>query len=246
MRTFWKILTLDSGAYSGIKNDSQGFATTLKLFAVVGLILAVGQLTALGGIFQQRSAYQEMQDAAAQLQGIVDGRFIPARISETVNAFAQTLSDVAGVLEAGQPPLGKPVSEAIMVLGQWLGSPFALLAVWLVAGAFVFICAKILGGQGSLREHMALALLAFAPQVLTIVGSFSVCPALEPLAGVLFVVACLWSLVILVVGLRTAHAFSTGRAVGTLVLACVLVGASGLLTAMFWGAVLGGVISLLL
>jgi hypothetical protein len=246
MRTFWKILTLDPGTYSGIKNDPQGFATTLKVFAVVGLILAIGQLTALSGIFQQRTAYQEMQDAAARLQAAADGRFIPARVSEPLNAFAQTLSEVAGVLEAGQPPLGKPVSEAIMILGQWLGSPFALLAGWLVAGAFVFICAKILGGQGSLREHMALVLLAFAPQVLTIVGSFSLFPSLESLAGILFAVACLWSLVILVVGLRNAHAFSTGRAVGTLVLACVLVGASGLLTAMFWGAVLAGFVSWLL
>ena len=246
MRTFWKILTLDSGAYSGIKNDPQGFATTLKLFAVVGLILAIGQLTALSGVLQQRSAYQEMQEAAARLQGAVEGRFIPARISEPVNAFAQTLSEVAGVLEAGQPPLGKPASEAIMVLGQWLGSPFALLAAWLVAGAFVFICAKILGGQGSLREHMALVLLAFAPQVLTVFGSFSIFPALKPLAGILFVVACLWSLAILVVGLRHAHVYSTGRAVGTLVLACVLVGASGLLTAMFWSAVLAGFVAWLL
>jgi hypothetical protein len=246
MRTFWKVLTLDSGTYEAIKIDPQGFATTLKIFAAAALILTIGQLTALSGIFQQRSAHQEMQDAAARLQGIVDGRFIPARISEPVNAFAQTLSEVAGVLEAGQPPLGKPVSEAIMVLGQWLGSPFALLAAWLVAGAFVYICAKILSGRGSLREHMALVLLAFAPQVLTIVGSFSIFPALERLAGILFVVAWLWSLIILVAGLRHAHAFSTGRAVGTLVLACVLVGVSGALTAMFWGAVLAGFIGWLL
>lgn len=246
MRTFWKVLSLDVGAYDAIKMDPQGFATTLKIFFAVGLILTIGQLAALIGIRQETSAYQEMDDAATTLEAAVDGRFTPTRVSEPVKAFAQALSDVAAVLEAGQPPLGKRASQAIIVVGQWLGSPFALLATWLVAGAFVFICAKILGGQGSLREHMGLALLAFAPQVLTIIGSFSFVPALKPLAGILFAVACLWSLAILIVALRRAHTFSTGRAAGTLALACVLVAASGMLTALLWGAVLAGFLSWLL
>lgn len=246
MRTFWKVLTLDTGAYDAIKNDPRGLATTLKIFAAAALILTIGQLAALSGIGQEKNVYQELDDAAATLQGAVDGRFMPARISEPVDALAQTLSELAGVLEAGQPPLGKQASQAIIIVGQWLGSPFTLLASWLVAGAFVFVCAKMLGGQGSLREHMGLALLAFAPQVLTIIGSFSFVPALKPLAGIFFVVAWLWSLAILVVALRRAHDISTGRAAGTLVLACALVGASGMLAALFWGAVLAGFVGWLL
>jgi len=260
MKTYFKTLALDGATFEAVKADTAGLATALKLFFAVGLILALGQLGALVGIRQQETVYQGVYDASAALEAAsvqmderVGGRFMPGFISNPVQRVAQTLTEVSesltelgNVLEAGQPPLGKGASQAIIVVGQWLASPFDLLATWLVAAAFVFICAKILGGQGSLREHMGLVLLAFAPQVLTIVGSFSFVLALESLAGILYVVAGLWSLTILIVALRRAHGFSAGRAAGTLVLACVLVGASGLLTALFWGAVLAAFVSWLL
>jgi len=246
MKTFWKILTLDAGAYDGVKNDPQGLTTALKVFAVVGLILAIGQLTAISGIRQEKSLYQGLDDASAALQSAVNGRFMPSLISQPVSALAQSLTELANVLESGQPPLGKQASQAIIVVGEWLASPFSLLAAWMVAVAFIFICAKLLGGQGSLREHMSLVLLAFAPQALTIIGSFSLVPALKPLAAIFVAAAYLWGLAILVVALRRAHAFTVGRAAGTLFLACVVVGASGLIVALFWGSVLAAFASWLL
>jgi len=246
MRTFWKILTLDSGTYDGIKNDPRGLFTALKMFIVVGLILAIGQLTAISGIRQEKSVYQGLDEAAAALETTVSGSFIPTLISEPVEAFAQSLTELANVLESGQPPLGKQASQVIIVIGEWLASPFNQLAAWMAAAGFIFICAKLLGGQGSLREHMGLVLLAFAPQVLMIVGSFSFVPALQPVAGVFVVAAYLWSLAILVVALRQAHMFSLARAAGTIVLACVLVGASALITFSFWGVVAAGLAGWLL
>jgi hypothetical protein len=245
MTTFWRIITLRTPAYDAVKSDGLGFGTALRLFLAVGLFAALGQLLALQSVAQQKSIYEEMTSAAASLQARAEGRFLPQSIATPLSAAAQWLGELAQVLKAGQPPLGKTLSQSLIIIGGWLASPFSALAVWLPAAVLLFICAKLLRGSGSMREHLSLVLLAFAPQVLRIVGQFSLVPALKSVAGVLAVVAFFWSLAILILALMRAHGFSAGRSVGTLALAILFFVGAGAVTLLFWGALTALVIRLL-
>lgn len=259
MSTFWRVLSFRGPAYQAVKADQQGFATALKIFIVVALIAALGQLLALQGIAQHHSIYERLATAgtnlqarAADLQERAAGRLLPdflatplSTTAQWLDDFSQWLTGLAQVLESGQPPLGKELSQSLIVIGGWLTSPFSALELWLPAAMLLFVCAKLLHGSGSIREHMSLVLLAFAPQVLMVLGQFSLVTALQALAGVLGLIAILWSFAILIVALRHAHGFSVGRSVGTVALAVLFVVGADVLVLLFWSVVTAGVIRLL-
>jgi hypothetical protein len=245
MATFWRVITFRGPAYEAVKADREGFSTALKVFIVVALIAALGQLLALQGIAQHISIYERLSTAAANLQARAEGRFVPDFIATPLRTAARWMGELAQVLEAGQPPLGKTLSQSLIVIGGWLESPFSALVLWLPAAVLLFVCAKLLRGAGSIREHVSLVLLAFAPQVLTVLGQFSLVTALRPVAGLLGVIAAFWSLAILIVAMMHAHGFSAGRSIGTLALAVLLVLGSDVVIALFWGALTALVIRLL-
>ena len=245
MKAFWRILTFRADAFEGIKNDQAGFATTLRVFVVVALIAALGQLLALRGIRQQQDLSTQISAAAANMQARAQGTFMPAVIADPLNAVAQWLSELSQVLQAGQPPLGNQLSGYLNIIGGWLASPFSALAVWLPGAVLLFVCAKLLRGSGSSREHLSLVLLAFSPQILLVAGQLGLLPGLHALRNIFSVVAWFWSLGLLIFALMQAHGFTAGRSIGTLLLAVVFIGLAGTLVALFWGLLTAGLIRLL-
>jgi hypothetical protein len=245
MLTFWRVLIFRGEGYEGVKNDQQGFGTTLRIFIAVALIASLGQLLALRGTTSQQSFYEQLATAAASLQARAQGRFVPEFIATPLNAAAQWMSEFSQVLEAGQPPLGKDLSQTLDKIGGWLSAPLNSLVIWLPGAVFLFICAKLLRGTGSVRQHLSLVLLAFAPQVLTILGQFSLVPSLQTISGALTAIAWLWSLAILIVALMYAHGFSVARSIGTLALGILIMAVADTAVVLFWGALTAGLIKLL-
>jgi hypothetical protein len=245
MHRFWKILTFRGQAFQGIKNDEMGFGTALRFFIVVALVASLGQLLALQGIAQQQNISSQMAAAGADLEARAQGAYLPAIIADPMHALAQWLTEFSQVLEAGQPPLGKGVSQFVNVMGGWLASPFNALAVWLPGAVLLFVCAKLLRGAGSVRQHLSLVMLAFAPQVITLAGQLGLIPGLHALGGLFSALAWLWSLALLIFALMQAHGFTAGRSIGTLLLAFVFTGLAGTVVALIWGALTAVVIKLL-
>ena len=115
MATFWRVLTFRGQTYDAIKNDRRGFATAVAVFLAVALIATLGQLQALRGIAQQRSIYEGVATASAnlaqrsaELEQRAGGRFLPDSLATPLTNTAQFLDDLsvrlgslADVLENG-------------------------------------------------------------------------------------------------------------------------------------------------
>ena len=221
LKRYGQILTLHSEAYESLKNTPASFWFGLRLFIVVILIASLGHLSALANVNQQsplaaslQQIDSSLQDIASRLPGFLAAPFQQA--SQMVESFSVRLQSLA-------PPLGEPLSQIIRIVGEWLASPLTPLASWLAASLVLFVFAIWAGGKGALRAHLSLLLLASAPLVLTVLGGFELSGTLALLARLLGFIALIWALVIAVKALSVAHGFSSGRAVGVMVLSFLVV-----------------------
>ncbi|HMK09121.1 MAG TPA: hypothetical protein VK449_08850, partial [Anaerolineales bacterium] len=165
---FWKILLLRDDALMTIRRSRGGFSLSLRLFLLAGLIASIGVLA--GGLAQagRTTTSDRLQAAAASVTQAASGpwmKYLP-RLSAGLVALSDRLNGAATAVESVQPPLGSRTSQAIRAFGAWASQPFLSLAAWL-AGILPFVlAARLLGGQGTLRQQVSLLLLAFLPQAL--------------------------------------------------------------------------------
>jgi hypothetical protein len=218
---FWKILKLDGQVLEKIRDDKEGLWIALRLFLIVAVIITSGGLvsaltsglTGLGGNLNTLETRLE-QLSAQKLPGFLETYVLS--LSEKVGTISTTL-------EQYQPPLGKNVSYTIRSIGKWLSAPLALLGGWFAASLAVFLVAKALKGKGDIREHVSIFLLGFAPSILLIVSSFSFLFSNYGWIGyILNFAAFIWSLIIVVVGLKVVHGISSGKAFVVLLVAFLL------------------------
>lgn len=136
------------------------------------------------------------------LLGTIMGLLTFARV------FSQSL-DSGGIL---------PATRSLVPVGAVIGLVFSYVK-WFGYSAILHLVADLLGGRGSARGVFAAAGLAGLPHILLVPFQFlGYWYGLENLAvSVLLLLASLaiwiWSSIILVVGLRETHRFSTGRSV---------------------------------
>lgn len=97
--------------------------------------------------------------------------------------------------------------QALHPLVEFLLSPLLLVAVFFAAGAIVHLLLRLFGGaNGRLNTTLRVSAFAYSPAVLEWV------PFIGGLAGTI------WTVVVLVIGLREAHATSTGRVLAAVLL----------------------------
>ncbi len=160
-----------------------------------------------------------------------------ANLTETVNDIPEQADSIIraaqSTVETLEPPLGSRFSQTIRLFGQWLSSPFIIMAGWLPLVLVGLLVAKVLGGKGTITQHLVAASLAVAPAFLLffsfaslsgLADSFSVtvAAALIFLGRILALLAFLWAFIILIKSLSVAHEFSYWRAVATLGLTYVV------------------------
>jgi hypothetical protein len=217
---FWKILKLDIQPYEKIKTEKVGMWTALRLFLVIALLAAAGEL--VSSLTANRpSLSSSLDDIANRAQALSDT--LPPVLGESFAQVAQTANNFSTTLESVQPPLGKEVSNVLRDFGGWLSIPLSKLGGWMSAALAVFVVAKLFKGKGEIREHFSLFLLGFTPQILLLISGFSFTNTLlNFLVGVLNLAAWIWSLVIVTVALDVVHGFGKGKAFASIIIALVL------------------------
>lgn len=160
-----------------------------------------------------------------------------AALTETVNEIPEQADGIIrtaqSTVETLEPPLGSRFSQTVRLFGQWLSSPFVMMADWLPLVLVGLLVAKLLGGRGTITQHLVAASLAVAPAFLLffsfaslsgLADSFSVtmAAALIFLGRILALLAFVWAFLILVKSLSVAHEFSYWRAVATMALTYVV------------------------
>lgn len=135
-------------------------------------------------------------------------------------------------VEQFHPPLGVRFSRFAHMFGEWLSTPFALLAQWAFFGLLLLVVAKLIGGTGSVRQHIIALLLTAAPLFLLFFTYVpDVTPAMSmsynlafPLFGrILAVLAVAWSAAILLKSMSVTHEFSLWRSLGAVGLTWLLI-----------------------
>lgn len=161
-----------------------------------------------------------------------------ADLTEQVNAIPEQADGIIRTAQntvvALEPPLGVRFSQTLRLFGQWLATPFNVLADWLPLVLVGLLVAKLLGGKGTISQHLVAAGLAIAPAFL-LFFSFASLPALADsfsvtvaaaiifLGRILALLGFLWAFLILIKSLSVAHEFSQWRAVATMALTYVVV-----------------------
>lgn len=123
-------------------------------------------------------------------------------------------------------------SRFINMFGEWISTPFAILAQWAFFGLLLLVVAKLIGRTGTVRQHLISVLIAGAPLFLLL---FAYVPDVTPampltfnLAFTLFgrilaLAAAAWAMVILLKSLSVTHEFSIWRSLGAIVLTWVVI-----------------------
>jgi flagellar biosynthesis protein FliQ len=222
LSSFWKILKLDSQVYEKTRDDKAGILFALKLFLVISVILSLGPfVTTLTS--EPQGVLSRLENMTSRLDQL--SVRLPAVLTDGITSLQQKVESISSTLEQYQPPLGRNLSYSLRAFGAGLSLPLILLGGWLAAALAVFLVAKILKGKGEIREHISVFLLGFAPQILAVVASFAFLgPILGITGNLLKFVAIIWSLVIVILALKIAHGFSTGRAIGVLLLSLLFFG----------------------
>ena len=240
MKTAWRkynaILRLDTEPFLAIKQAQDGLWWALKLFFVIGLIVGLGKWADLGlgrPTLAERvetvaghveRAGTQIEQAGANMSGLSE-QFLGGPIRGIGSFLTRDVTEFLTGLETGvialEPPLGVRPSRIVKLFGDWLGTPFQLMANWLPYTLLVMVIAKLWGGRGTLRQHLSLTALAVAPQVLgvlTFVPPTSVMGiALGIFGRTLSLVAAIWSLAILLKAVTIAHEIDVKKSALTLI-----------------------------
>lgn len=154
-------------------------------------------------------------------------RTLVTQVQATPAQARQLAAAVRAEAVRAEPPLGTRPSRIVRLGGEWLSTPLRLASDWLLFGLALLVVLKLLGGRGTLPEHIGAMALAAAPLVL-LVGLYI--PNLDgmltlPMAGavyyfgrILAVIGLAWAGLLLLRTLSVAHAISMWRAAGAVAL----------------------------
>jgi hypothetical protein len=206
---FWNILKLDGKTINSIGDEKSGLWKALCLFLVISLFITFGGLvssltTGPEGVGNRLNALETRLDQLLT-------RRLPPSLENYVTNFSEKVESISIALDQYSPPLGKAASYTIRSIGRWLSAPLTLLGEWMSAALAVFLVAKIFKGRGDLKNHITVFLLGFAPQILLVISSFAFLNStLGWIGSLLTFIAFIWSLAVLVTGIRNVHQFSVG------------------------------------
>lgn len=219
---FWNILRLDEKAFNRLGDDQSGLGKSLRLFLAVSLLITIGGLVSSLSTGPKAVGYG-LDALETRLDQLLTWR-LPPSLENYVTNLSEKVESISTALEQYSPPLGKDASHTIRSLGKWLSASLTLLGIWLSAALAVFLVAKIFKGRGELRNHVTVFLLGFTPQILLIISSFAFLnSALGWIGSLLTVIAFIWSLAVVMTGIRIVHQLSTGKSLLILLVTFLIV-----------------------
>jgi hypothetical protein len=225
-RTYGRLMILDSDAFETMRQSNDSMVFVLKLFVLVGLFASLGRLSGTRALLQAPTVAERAFEVADQVSERADALegFLARVLTSPAQSVAKWFYDLGASLESFEPPLGARPSRVIRSIGEWLTSPLTLLAAWLVAVVPILLVAKLMGAGGDLRSLASLLLVAAAPRILTVLGSFPLPDETgwSTAAAVLELAALFWGMAILVKGLSAAGEVDQRKAITILVVTALV------------------------
>ncbi len=224
--------------------ELKGILTRVELQALPAAMTADGGLSnalfgaLLSGITQGSGVQQLVTSIALtpeRIRDITVGLGLDAttvnRINTRIEAAPEQIQDVLDIAQEElvllQPPLGVTFSRFINFLGDWLSTPFQLAAAYLPLVLVAMLAARVLGGKGTVTQHIFGMALAVAPAFLLFLTfandlglgvSASTQVSINIAGRILGLIAIAWAFLILIKSLSIVHEFSRWRAIATLAL----------------------------
>lgn len=244
LREYSNILQLQTETYLDFKHAPNGLARALQLFFVVSLIAGLGVLFGIP-VQVARPTLVDILDATQAsinevttsidpfLQSGIPFFSLPPDTADAIGglfeAAGESVNNALAIAEAEaerlEPPFGTTVSRVIRQFGQWISTPFTIMASYIGIAIVSVVIAKMLGGRATLGQHMTAVLLASAPLVLllfsfipdlSLVTTIATSAAVTIFGRLIALIALGWALIILIKGLALFHEFSWGRAAWTI------------------------------
>lgn len=210
---------------------------------------ALGALSAelkplLDGLSMDAQQFQELLAplglTAQQVSQVLKGLAITpqeagqalAQLQATPQELQNLVDDVSGSVAALEPVIGVRLSRVLVLTGQWLATPFQIMATWALFALALLVVSKLLGGHATLPEHIAAVALAAAPLILTMgtyipdisrVTSVPFDIAVHFVGRVFALIGLLWAVLLLLRTLSSAHGFSSWRSIGAIALTWIVI-----------------------
>ncbi|MCX7669288.1 MAG: YIP1 family protein [Anaerolineae bacterium] len=225
LRTLWDGALLRNAVFADLRERGDAFWRGLLIIVVVSLFIHLPTLvgdvsTGLQNrplVVETDQAMSEMEQAIQQFRPFF-GDMSDEEIASFLAGIKESMHvslEIANKIEALPTYLPKPVDRTFRAVGKWLSQPFAgggfplaaaSVGAWLGYGIWVMLCAKLLGGRGSLAGFFGATALYVVPHMLRFLAFVSV------VGAVLGVIAYLWGAVIYVKATAVSHQISVERA----------------------------------
>jgi hypothetical protein len=148
----------------------------------------------------------------------------------------------------------RPFAQLLRWLGESTSVPFggSFLGFLLIAGLFVHLTSRWLGGRAGIAQMLGLSALGLAPHLLDpisslirLAGNLSGSGAFGPVESLIGLVVFVWGAVIYVKATAVAQEFTYGRALGAILIALALTAFLAVIIAILMGGLVAGLIAAL-
>lgn len=248
-------LTLNSRTYALLRERSDVFFRGFLVLVFAGLV--VGACASLPGAIRDIRPLTSKEQVLAEANQIFDNSFPgPNAMREQVRPYVTEIASMVFELESLPPRAGegaRPVAAVLDYVGSILATPFSWAWTgWLLFAGLLFqFASRLLGGRASMGQMLGLTALAAAPQVFTALTSLLALIAMATGVGVLgglntllgFLIA-VWSAVVYIKATAVAQNFSTGRAVGAILIGYGILIGMFLLALIVFALVVAGLVTI--
>lgn len=207
----WRALFLEQEVYEDMRDDDNPFVEGLFIVVIISVVVA---LAGLVGTLLARTATPDLQ---AMKQTVLDGLRNMPWFGQMVQAGGQQALDMFNQLYdlgwqifprlAGYPDVGGAALNIVLF-------PVEMILLWAIWGVVAHLCARLLGGKGTLTQTLGATALAEAPQLLSLV-------TVVPFVVVGGVIGT-WQMLCRYLALKTVHGLSWQRAVIATILPAIL------------------------
>jgi hypothetical protein len=195
---------------------------TLVAGSISLIINVVGDLHPTNLEDRRREAEEGLRESLKLLEPMRQYLDLPPGFEQEILKHARPNIEMGFRIAALPTRLPKPVGGVLQDLGAFLSSPFSRMAKWLGYGIWVLLVAKLLGGRATVAQALGATALYAVPHALDILSP------VPCLGGVIGLVTTMWGIVIYVKALAVANDFSIGRAVASVVVPALAIGALAL------------------
>lgn len=205
-------IALRDDAYHSLKASADVFQRGLLILIAVGLVVGAvsGTVTFITRLTQSTVAdIAEIENFMTMYMRMFAEEMTPeeqALFEDFVEDYIRMIVEIIRKIEATPTPLPRPIPHLLEALGVFLSTPFGMMSTWLTYGLLVLVCARLLGGRGTVQQMLGLTALAWVPGLLNALGFI---PCLGLIIGL---VALVWGFVIYVKATAIANDMDMGKA----------------------------------